>query len=827
MPDPPATVPASPPLTAVGLLSASVLAYEVLLMRLFAIAHWHHFAFMMISIALLGYGASGTLLAWMPSLTGKHLRPLFLTGAIGFSLASVLCAAAARRLPFNALEIFWGPEQWGYLAGIYGLLFLPFFLAATGIGAVLRFHRLRVAQIYAADLGGAAIGVCLAAGILFRLPPAAAVVVVSAGGAAAALGAAFHWQVPGRGLLCLSAAGWLGLAGLGAAHLDRPVINAYKPLAQALRVPETRRIYERHHPMGLFSAVVSPSIPFRRAPGLSLNSTAHLPEQVALFIDGQAMHVVDRYRGRSASLDYLRQTTASIGLQLHPRPKRVLIADAGGGQEILRAIAYQAQHIDAVDPHPLFPRLLQGPLREFSGWRFLEGRVRYHTNTVRGFLSSSPNTYDLIQLATQGDSGGAASAFGLNTLLTQEGLRQLWQHLNSDGLLVIPLWLRLPPRNSLKAFLTALVMLETRGVPQPADHLAMIRDWRTAVLVVGRSALSKNAQEHIREFSRRWGFDLVYLPGIREDEVNRHNVLAEPLFADGARALAGPGRDQFRRQYKFDLRPAVDDRPFFGHFFKWRTLPEIAALRSAGGVTLLDWGYPVLVATLIQAALFSLLLIGIPARRVSKAAAGPNGVRPHNLATLFYFGCIGGGFLFLEMAYMQRLTLALHHPLMATTLTLGGFLLGAGAGSAAAHQALRKGLRARRLLGASLAMVCAVGLVQIAALPWLLQRLGGMGIGINAAAALGLILPLAIAMGLPFPLGIALLARNRPALIPWAWGINGCATVISAVAAPLLAIAIGYRGVMGIALCLYAAGFLVAMSVGDSERNQPSSMAPQ
>jgi hypothetical protein len=527
------------------------------------------------------------------------------------------------------------------------------------------------------------------------------------------------------------------------------------------------------------------------------------------------MRMVDRYRGQSASLDYLRQTTASVGLQVHPRPDRVLIAGAGGGQEILRAIAYQAQYIDTVDPHPLFPRLMRGPLQEFSGGDFLEGRVRYHTTTVRGFLSSTSKSYDLIQLPIQGDSGGAASAFGQNMLLTQEGLGQLWQHLNSDGLLVMPMWLRLPPRSSLKAFLTALVMLEAQGVPRPVDHLAMIRDWRTTVLVVGRSALSDVKQAGIRQFSRRWGFDLVYLPRIRRAELNRHNVLAEPFFADGAMALAGPGRDHFRRQYKFDLRPAADDRPFFGHFFKWRTLPEIAALRSAGGVTLLDWGYPVLVATLIQAALFSLVLVGLPVRRLSTIAVGRTGARQRNLSTLLYFGCIGGGFLFLEMAYMQRLTLALHHPLIAATLTLGGFLLGAGGGSAAAHLALRKGLRAKRLLGGSLALVCTMGLLQIAAMPGLLQQVSGKGIGINAAAAMGLILPLAIAMGLPFPLGIAVMTRNRPALIPWAWGINGCATVISAVAAPLLAIAIGFRGVMGVALCLYAAGLMLSMPISD------------
>ena len=177
------TIPETLPLAAVAMLSAAVLAYEILLMRLFAIVHWHHFAFMMISIALLGYGASGTCLMLLPSLKANRLRTLFLAGTAGFSVACVVCFVAAQRLPFNALEVFWHPGQWGYLAGVYGLLFLPFFMAATSIGAVLRFGGPRISQIYAADLCGAGIGAAITAGLLFRIPPQTALVVVAGGGA--------------------------------------------------------------------------------------------------------------------------------------------------------------------------------------------------------------------------------------------------------------------------------------------------------------------------------------------------------------------------------------------------------------------------------------------------------------------------------------------------------------------------------------------------------------------------------------------------------------------------------------------------------------------
>ena len=214
----------------------------------------------------------------LPSLKANRLRTVFLAGTAGFSVACVVCFAAAQRLPFNALEVFWNPGQWGYLAGVYGLLFLPFFMAATSIGAVLRFGGPRISQIYAADLCGAGIGAAITAGLLFRIPPQTALVVVAGGGAAAAVLAAFRWQVRGRRLLTAAAAGGLILAGLGTLQWETVAINAYKPLAQTLRMPDTRLFYEKHNPMGWFSAVQSPTIPFRYAPGLCRNIDAAIPD---------------------------------------------------------------------------------------------------------------------------------------------------------------------------------------------------------------------------------------------------------------------------------------------------------------------------------------------------------------------------------------------------------------------------------------------------------------------------------------------------------------------------------------------------------------------
>src|SRR5215510_10102692 len=99
------------PLLAVALVSAGALAFEVLLTRLFSIIQWHHFAYMVISIALLGYGASGAFLAVTGNRLGRHVGAAFATGAILFAASTVASFAVAERLPFNALVAF--PERIG------------------------------------------------------------------------------------------------------------------------------------------------------------------------------------------------------------------------------------------------------------------------------------------------------------------------------------------------------------------------------------------------------------------------------------------------------------------------------------------------------------------------------------------------------------------------------------------------------------------------------------------------------------------------------------------------------------------------------------------
>ena len=160
-----------PLLVAVSLLSAATIAYEILLTRLFAVALWHHFAYMIISLALLGYGASGTFLVFVRHRALARFGVSFAALAVSFGLAAIGCYAVVWRLPFNPLEVIWDWRQQLYLAAMYLLLALPFFTVGSAIGLSLAARPARIGAIYRADLTGAGTGALSIVLAMFALPP--------------------------------------------------------------------------------------------------------------------------------------------------------------------------------------------------------------------------------------------------------------------------------------------------------------------------------------------------------------------------------------------------------------------------------------------------------------------------------------------------------------------------------------------------------------------------------------------------------------------------------------------------------------------------------
>ena len=778
---------------AVAVLSAAALGYEILLTRLFSIVQWHHFAFLVISVALLGFGASGTFLLVLGRRIRTGIEPFLALTALGFGLAAPVNFVIAEHVPFNVLDAPWSPGSLGWLLVIELVLAVPFFFAATGIGRALMVLRHRFSVVYAADLAGAGAGAAASVGVLYLVPVERALDFVCGLGALAGVLAAWNARSPGRRPLLLLCVVVLALSGFGVTGDLR--ISPFKPLPRALTITGAELVEARSGPLGTVSAVENREVPFRSAPGLSLMAGAPVPEQVALFVDADGPHAIARHDASSPPPAYLGDLTSALPYRLVESP-RVLVLGAGGGTPVLQALGAGARSVDAVEIQPDVVDMVRGRYREFSGGVYKHPAVTVHVADPRAFAEASDDEYDLVQIVALGASTAGLHALEAQRLLTVESVRAVLARLSETGVAAFTVRTRLPPRDGPRLLATVLEALESEPGPirSPGDHVAWIRSWSAATLAVGRAPLSRAQVEAAREFAGARAFDLIHIPGIVPGEANRFNVLDRPAFHEAAQRLLGGQRARFVRDYKFDIRPATDDRPYFSSFFKWAHAPEVLALSREGGIGLLDVGYLALPAALIQAIVASAALILLPLVALRRERGGAR-----RWPALAGFFCIGLAFLLIEIAFIGRFTVLLSHPLHALAVVLAGFLLFAGAGS---YLSGRRGSGAS-ILGPVIGIV-AVGTIYLFAWPSLTAVLVEAPGAVKVAAAFVLIAPLATLMGMPFPRAMARLNALDPALLPWAWGINGCASVIGAVLATLLAIHLGYTVVILAGVVLYA-----------------------
>lgn len=783
----------------VFLLSAGILAYEVLLTRLFSIIQWHHYAYMIVSLALLGFGVSGAFLTIFGGTLLRRFQGVYASLSLLFGITVAVSFVAAQQVPLDALSLIWDPTQALWLALIYLILMVPFFFAASCLGLVFMRFTAQIQSLYAADLIGAGAGAAAVIGLLLVVDVETGLLLISVMGIAASVVSLWHLQ--GKTSRCTSLVFVVALVGLSLRGdwLElKP--SQFKGLTQALRVVGARTIDKRSSPLGTLTVIENRRVPFRHAPGLSLNAPAGPPAQVAVFLDGDSMSVITRADGDRATLAYLDFMLTAAPYHLSERPS-VLILGAGGGGDVLQALHQGAEHVDAVEVNRDVIDIVRNDFGAYGGRVFDHPRVAVHVAEARSFVSRTTRRYDLIQIAlldAYSASAGGLYALSENHLYTVEAIQALLERLEPDGFLAITRWAKLPPRDGPKLFATMLSALEAQGVVKPATQLAWIREWSTTMLLLKNGRWSSEDSQRLREFCDTRSFDVVYFPGMDDDEPNQYNQLSRAYFADAARRLVGDDRRSFIERYKFDIRPARDDRPYFFSFFRWNSLREFIELRDQGGAGLLEVGYLFMVLTLVQGGVLSLLLIGLPLWWIRRrtGSGGTRGRLPWRVLT--YFGGIGLGFLMIEIVFVQRLVQFLGHPVYAVAVVLSGFLVFAGLG------ALLSQRRGAWSITKIVSLLVLVGLLYIVALPLVVQALAGWHLGFKLVIAALLLFPIATPMGALFPLGLTEIARTRHELVPWVWGVNGCASVVSAPLAVVLAIHVGFSGVLLLALSVYA-----------------------
>lgn len=772
-----------------ALLSGAALAFEIMLTRLFSVTQWYHFAFLAVSVALLGYGASGTALALTPRWTeppttrrASLLASLFAAGVIAGSLS-------INHLPFDSYRIVWERIQTLYLALYYLTLAVPFFCVGLVTGLLLAAHADHAPRLYGANLLGSSLG-GLVPIVLLPLLGEGTILVIAALGLLAALvfqSPIAHWRWT---FLVIASCCLLFLLAIFLPVPFQLQISPYKALSQVLRFPDSELLWQRWNAFSRVDRVASSAI--RSAPGLSLNYPGQLPAQDGLFVDGDDLLpvLVHTASGRASDLraftDYL---PVSLPYQLRPGG-RVLLLAPGGGLDLWVALAQGATSVLAVERNPLLVQAVAD--------LYQDRHVEVVVEEGRSYARRSSDAFDLVHLAlSDGYRPVTSGAYSLGERydLTVEAFEDYMARLRPGGLLVVERWLQLPPSETLRAGATVVQALHRAGVQDSAAQLAVLRDWQVGLILVKNGPFTTTELAAIRAFSQKQGLDLVALPGLTEAEANQFNVLPEPVYYRAFRQLLDDPKCLAATQV-YDIRPTTDDRPFFFHFFKWN---QTRAVLQQLGKTWQPWGgsgYFVLVALLGVALLASAILILLPLVFTPGGANASGGPRGKVLA---YFGLLGMGFLFVEIPLMQRFILFLGQPIYAFTAVLAALLLFSGLGSLAATR-----LSPRHVLP----LLSAAILLYPLGLPLLFQALLGTPLAVRLLATALSLAPLGLLMGIPFPGGLAWLRESTPGLIPWAWGINGCTSVLASVLAALFALSAGFSWVLVAAALAYAGAWL-------------------
>jgi hypothetical protein len=787
----------------VGFTALATLMLQVSLTRLFSVALWHHFAFMVVSIAFLGFGASGTCLMMVSRIKTLTSRPALACLALCFSVATLAAYWSSNMIPFDPARIIWDRYQWVYLLSYYGVLAIPFFFAGLILALVYTGNAEAVNRLYACDLGGAGLG-CAAVFLAYTfVGEAGTVFCVCLISAFASLAfRAGGWKVnlvrgPWILIICTLLITRPGLLDLN--------ISPYKALKVALRYPDARILETRWHPAGRLDVIESNAVRF--APGLSLEFQGSLPHQLGLCLDAGHLNAVTRFTGNMDQLAFTAFLPSSLPY-MNRKPNHVLIMEPLGGLDVLIALRNGAENIVTTHTNPLVLRVMGDSLKDFGGNLYKHHAMALEEQ-ARSFLLRTRNRFDVIQLPLT-DSLGASSSglYGLSEdyTLTVEAFKTYLSALTPEGFLAVTTYLLPPPRHELRLVALGCAALEALGIKDPVRYVGAIRSWGTFTLLVKTSPFKSQEIEQMKRFCRLLRFDLVSYPGMPRSDANQYNRFPGPLYYDMMQKILSPSmREDFHKTYLFDVGPVTDDRPFFYHNFRMDKVVPLYRAVSGKWQLFLEGGYLVHLVFL-QAVVISLFLIALPWSKKR---------RPYSLWFLAYFALIGIAFMLTEICLIQRFILFLARPVYAFSAVLFSILVTSALGSYCSRRVTFEKGNSKALPKNALGKVPVLIItplfllmyafllhkVLVAAIVWPLW--------VRYGVTFFVILPPGFMMGMFFPLGVRILSLDFKGAIPWAWAVNASVSVVGSVLAVVIALSAGFTAVMSLAAVAYGLAVVV------------------
>lgn len=780
------------------LVSSSALIFDVSLTRLFSIYLSYHFAFMVISIAMLGIGSAGTILAFFSpeklsenSIARSENRLALYALLAGISM--ILSYILSNRIPFDPVKLSWERSQILYVALYCIALSIPFLFSGALIVTAFSFFSKMPERIYCSDLLGAGTGSLAVILLLNTAAPEYAILSASTICFTGALIAG------GRRIKSASLVFILFNLLLFILHPEfiDVRISEYKALPQAMKHPQAEHLKTYYSSLARIDTLKGPAVRF--APGLSFKYLEPLPKQTGIAVDGGEITAVTE-SDNAEKLTFLEYLPSALAYEIGKKDN-VLILEPKGGMQALMAEHYKAGNIFKIESNPMLVKVVRDDLREFSGGIFNRNTWSgYGRSMLRSseFKTHSAQHYDIIDLSMPDTSVTGAFGFTEDYRLTVEAFKEYLNALDTDGILSVSMYLIPPPRNEFRLLTTVITALEEIGQRDISKNLIAIRSWDSITMLIKKSYFTDREIKILKEFSNSKRFDLLYYPGIKKEDTNIHIRLPSYEYYNDFQSIIRPEtRTSFIKSYLFDITPVYDENPFFHYYLKLNNTKAIYNVMGRNVLFFLDNGYllPVILAIV---SILSLIMILVPAffkKRFKK-------FKRLELFTLLYFAMIGLGFMFFEVTLIQKNILPLENPVYSVAVVLTTILISSGAGSIFSSKFNKLSSSYIQLI--ICCMIFLYSLIQ----PLLLKFMLPYSLAIKSVIiSTSLVIP-GFFMGIPFPMGIKLLSQKQKELIPWAWAINACLSVLAPVLTIMLAITVGFKIVLWAGALAYLLAFI-------------------
>ncbi len=827
---------------AVGFVAGSIIALQIAIMRIFQIGSWAHFGSLVVSLAMLGFGLTSAVMCVARSFFDRHWRGAAATSLLLFGPLAVGANLLAQQIPFNAIFLVSDPMQKWRLFANFMLYLLPFLAGATFLGTVFLRAGTRFNRVYFADLAGSGLCGLVVLGAMFVFWPQDLIVAPLALWAVGSL----LWFTALRnsrlsvGFVVVAALTLLAHVALPAEFgVTKLATSDYKGVAYARKFPDSHRVYARNTPFGFVEVYSSSYLHF--APGLSDNAAFNLKEMprnayLGLYVDGEGPSGIIRDLPEGET-EYFRYLPMIYPFVIKKDPA-TFVVQFGGGLSTTVALD-NSKHVTVAEGNPAILEAFRSDptLKAFTGDILRKPKLDVVDYDGRLYLAKTANRYDVIDLSLA-DSAGLSSPGGFPIVekfaYTREAFESYMRALAPGGVLSVTMWNKEePPKSILKLYATMGQAAKANDPARMARSFFVVSSYLSTATVLYKQGGFTDAEiAALRKHTKAMSFDEIYYPGFVADTSSAEKVFkdynaqlfgvaspgAPPSDAEAPLDDSAPsvlpatnlGRiawqsiitddwDAMSRKYVFDIRPLANDRPYFAAYIKpsdlWKITDRLELVQD-------EWGYLLLWVTLFIAAATASTLIAIPVLFGWRAVFSRT---PGKTLTIVYFACLGLGYIVVEVGMIAEFVLALGNATISASIMITGMLVFSGLGAFASERILS---RARGTMPFVFLGIAALLILYGLLLHFPLDAIGTYPYGLRLALSFLLVFPPAFLMGFPMPTAMATLAHLRKdTMFLWAWGINGCFSVIGAAIVPIVATAFGLSSV----LYLGALAYLIAI----------------